>query len=110
MEAASMNLNEQIEEYIAGQPEPKRDEMRELHGLMLRISPECRLWFLDGRDGDGKIISNPNVGYGLRTINYAGGKTRDFYRIGLSANTTGISVYIIGLEDKKYLSSVYGRR
>ena len=110
MGAASMTVHEQIEQYIAAQPEPKRDEMRELHQLMLRISPECRLWFLDGRDGDGKIVSNPNIGYGHRVINYADGKTRDFYRIGFSANTTGISVYIMGLEDKKYLANVFGGR
>jgi hypothetical protein len=26
----------------------------------------------------------------------------------LSANTTGISVYILGIEDKKYLAQTYG--
>jgi hypothetical protein len=105
-----MTIEEQIEDYIAGQPEPKRDDMRELHRLMLRTSPGCRLWFLDGRDSAGKIVSNPNIGYGLQTIEYAGGKTREFYRIGLSANTTGISIYIIGIADKKYLAQTYGAR
>jgi hypothetical protein len=103
-----MIMEEQIEGYIAGQPEPKRDEMQELHRLILSASPECRLWFLDGRNEEGKIVSNPNIGYGLQTIKYAGGKTREFYRIGLSANTTGISVYVIGVEDKKYLAQTYG--
>ena len=40
----------------------------------------------------------------------AGGKSRDFYRIGLSANTTGISIYIIGLADKTYLAQTWGQR
>jgi hypothetical protein len=71
--------------------------------------PECKLWFLDGKNSDNKTISNPNIGYGLQTIRYADGKTREFYKIGLSANTTGISVYIIGIEDKKYLSRTYGK-
>lgn len=105
-----MGIAEQIEAYIAGQPEPKRSEMRALHRLILDASPECRLWFLDGKDDGGKTVSNPNIGYGLQTMNYAGGKSRDFYRIGLSANTTGLSVYVIGLEDKKYLSRTYGVR
>jgi hypothetical protein len=105
-----MGIAEQIEAYIAGQPEPKRSEMRALHRLILDASPECRLWFLDGKDDAGKTVSNPNIGYGLQTMNYAGGKSRDFYRIGLSANTTGLSVYVIGLEDKKYLSRTYGER
>jgi hypothetical protein len=33
----------------------------------------------------------------------AGGKTREFYQVGLSANTSGISVYIMGIADKDYL-------
>jgi hypothetical protein len=43
-------------------------------------------------------------------MKYAGGKTREFYQIGLSANTTGISVYIMGIDDKKYLSQTFGQR
>jgi hypothetical protein len=108
--ATMANVEEQIKEYIAGQAEPKRAEMQELHRSILRISPECRTWFLDGRNEEGKIVSNPNIGYGLQTIKYAGGKTREFYQIGLSANTTGISVYIIGIEDKKYLAQIYGKK
>lgn len=105
-----MTTEEQIENYIADQPEPKRDEMRELHQLILRASPGCKLWFLDGRNEDGKIVSNPNIGYGFQTIKYAGGKTREFYRIGLSANTAGISIYVIGIEDKDYLSRTYSEK
>lgn len=105
-----MDLQEQIAGYIDAQCDPKRGELLELHQRILDISPECRLWFLDGRSDTGKIVSNPNIGYGLQTIEYAGGKTRDFYRIGLSGNTTGISVYIIGLDDKKYLAQAYGHR
>lgn len=70
--------------------------------------PACKLWFLDGKNSEGKIVSNPNIGYGSHTIKYADGTTREFYQIGLSANTTGISVYIMGIEDKKYLAETYG--
>jgi hypothetical protein len=78
--------------------------------MMLKIAPKCKLWFLDGRNSENKIVSNPNIGYGLKTIKYANGKTREFYQIGLSANTAGISVYVMGIEDKKYLSEAYGKR
>jgi hypothetical protein len=71
--------------------------------------PACKLWFLDGKDEKGKIVSNPNIGYGSQTSEYANGKTREFYQIGVSANTTGISVYIMGVEDKKYLAQTFGR-
>ncbi|MEO7522440.1 MAG: hypothetical protein ABIT58_00020, partial [Ferruginibacter sp.] len=37
------------------------------------------------------------------------GSTKQFYQIGISGNTTGISVYIMGLEDKKYLPETYGK-
>ena len=104
-----MTVEEQIKQYISEQPEPKRSEMQELHRLVLRVSPGCKLWFETGIDSKGKVVSNPNIGYGAYTIQYATGKTREFYRIGLSANTTGISVYIMGLEDKKYLATTYGK-
>ena len=103
-----MNVQKQIEEYIQGQAEPKRSEMQKLHSLIPEIMPACRLWFLDGKDDKGKIVSNPNIGYGIQTIQYADGKTREFYQIGISANKTGISVYILGIKDKSYLKSTYG--
>jgi hypothetical protein len=104
-----MNIEAQIDSYIGDQPEPKRDDMRDLHRRILGLSPDCRLWFLDGRDDSGKIVSNPNIGYGSQTMTYADGKTREFYRIGVSANTTGISVYVMGLADKNHLSATYGQ-
>lgn len=105
-----MDVDEHINAYIAAQPEPKRSDMQELHGIILELMPQCRLWFLDGKDEKGQTISNPNIGYGLRTIRYADGKTKQFYQIGVSANTTGISVYILGIEDKKYLAETYGKK
>jgi len=104
-----MNIKEQIKQYITSQPEPKRSDMQELHRIILETMPGCKLWFLDGKDDKGKIVSNPNIGYGSYTIKYADGTTREFYQIGLSANKTGISVYILGIEDKKYLAQTYGK-
>lgn len=105
-----MNVEEQIEQYITDQAEPKRSDLQVLHSYILKILPECRLWFLDGKNDEGKTVSNPNIGYGLRTIEYANGTTKEFYQIGLSANKTGISVYILGLEDKTYLAEMYGEK
>ncbi|MGH9949887.1 MAG: DUF1801 domain-containing protein, partial [Pyrinomonadaceae bacterium] len=107
MEKSSIQV--QIDEYIAGQPEPKRSDMQALHDMIVELKPEAKLWFLDGRDDKGKIVSNPNIGYGFHTIKYADGTTREFYQIGLSANKTGISVYILGIEDKKYLAETYAK-
>ena len=104
-----MNVQEQIQNYISSQPEPKRSDMQALHRVILQVMPACKLWFLDGKDNEGKTVSNPNIGYGLQTIKYADGTSREFYQIGLSANKTGISIYIIGIEDKKYLAETYGK-
>ncbi|MBN8569965.1 MAG: DUF1801 domain-containing protein [Ignavibacteria bacterium] len=105
-----MKVEEEIKNYIAYQPEPKRSEMQELHRFILRILPECRLWFLDGKNSENKVVSNPNIGYGSYTIKYTDGKSKEFYQIGLSANTTGISIYIMGIKDKAYLSKTYGKK
>ncbi len=105
-----MKVQEQIKEYITSQPEPKRSDMQALHNIILKVMPACNLWFLDGKDDKGKTVSNPNIGYGSYTIKYTDGTTREFYQIGLSANTTGISVYIMGIKDKTYLAHAYGKK
>lgn len=105
-----MSIQEQIKKYITRQPEPKRSDMQALHRNILQLMPACKLWFLDGKNSENKIVSNPNIGYGFQTIQYADGKTREFYQIGISANTTGISVYILGIKDKKYLARKFGKK
>ena len=105
-----MSVNEEIKKYITGQPEPKRGDMQELHRFMLQVLPGCKLWFLDGKNRENKTVSNPNIGYGFHTIKYADGTTREFYQIGISANKTGISVYILGIKDKAYLARAYGKK
>jgi len=105
-----MNVKEQIEKYISSQPAAKRSDMQELHRIILQLMPACKLWFLDGKNSENKTVSNPNIGYGFYTIKYANGTSREFYQIGLSANTTGISVYILGIKDKTYLAQTFGKK
>jgi len=105
-----MNVQEQIKKYIASQPEPKRSEMQTLHQMTLQVSPKSKLWFFDGKNSEQKVVANPNIGYGLQTMKYANGKTMEWFKIGISANTTGISVYILGIKDKTYLAKTYGKK
>jgi hypothetical protein len=105
-----MNVQEQIKKYITSQPEPKRSDMQELHRHILQVLPGCKLWFADGKNSEGKTVSNPNIGYGLYTIKYANGEIREFFQIGISANTTGISVYVLGIKDKTYLTQTFGKK
>lgn len=105
-----MNVKEQIDNYLAIQPEPKRTEMKKMQSIILRIMPKCKLWFLDGKNAEKKTVSNPSIGFGSYLIKYANGTTKEFYQVGLSANKTGISVYLMGLEDKTYLARTYGKK
>jgi hypothetical protein len=104
-----MNVKELIKEYIASQPELKRNDMNQLHNLILKLLPACKLWFDSGKNSENKTVSNPTIGYGHYTIKYADGKTKEFFKIGMSANTTGISIYILGIADKTYLAKKYGK-
>lgn len=104
-----MDIQKEISDYIASQPEAKRNDMQALHQMIVTLNPDCKLWFLDGKNSENKVVSNPNIGYGLLNLQYAGGKTKPFYQIGISANTSGISVYIMGLTDKLFLSKTYGQ-
>ena len=105
-----MKVQEQIKKHIASQPEPKRSDIQALHQRILQTLPGCKLWFDDGKNSESKTVSNPTIGYGLFTIKYADGKTREFFQIGLSANKSGISVYILGIKDKTYLAQTYGEK
>jgi hypothetical protein len=98
-----MSVQNEIDAYIESQPEAKRADLLALHDDIQKVMPATKLWFLDGRNPEGKVVSNPNIGYGARVISYADGTTRDFYQIGLSANSNGISVYVMGIPDKTFL-------
>ena len=104
-----MDIQKEISDYIASQNETKRNNIQALHQMIVTLNPDCKLWFLDGKNSENKVVSNPNICYGLLNLQYAGGKTKPFYQIGISANTSGISVYIMGLSDKLFLSKTYGQ-
>lgn len=103
-------VKQQINEYIASQPEPKRSDLQTLDRMIEKLMPGCKLWFLDGKNSENRIVSNPNIGYGNQAMKYANGKSRDFYQIGISANKAGISVYVLGIKDKKHLASSYSKK
>ena len=105
-----MRTKTQIKDYIGSQPDPKRGDLQALHNFILELMPGSKLWFLDGRDEKGKVVSNPNIGYGSYRIQYADGTTKEFYQVGLSANSAGLSVYIMGLKDKTFLLKTYGKK
>lgn len=104
-----MTAAAQIKEYLDSLTEAKAAEMRALHEAIRKAVPKAALHYFDGKDENGKTVSNPTIGYGKRTITYANGKTAESFKVGISANTSGISAYILGLEDKTYLARTYGK-
>ena len=99
-----------IHSYLSTLPESKKSEMEELHSRILTLFPGCKLWFMDGKNNENKIVTNPNIGYGEYTITYADGKTRPFYKIGISSTSKGISIYLMGIENKNFLKESVGSR
>ncbi|MBP7270620.1 MAG: DUF1801 domain-containing protein [Bacteroidia bacterium] len=104
-----MKAQQEINRHIATHPEPKRSELSTLHELVLSVDPGCKLWYYDGKDSQGKVVANPTIGYGTQVLRYANGKTREWFRIGISGNKTGISVYLLGIADKGHLAKAYGK-
>ena len=104
-----MNTPEQIEAHLNTLSEPKRKDIQALHQLILQLFPGCKLWYFNGKNEEGKVIANPTLGYGNHTINYANGTSRDVFRIGLLATQSGISIHIMGISDKLYLSNTFGQ-
>jgi hypothetical protein len=103
-----MTTKDQISRYLQTIPEPRQSDVRQLHSAILGMNPGCKLWFLDGKDESGKVVSNPSIGYGSLSKQYANGKTKELFQAGISANSAGLSVYIMGIDDKKYLQKKYG--
>lgn len=105
-----MEVKIQIKTYIEHLSEEKRLDLQMLHNETIKALPKCKLWFFDGKNEEGKIVANPTIGYGSQILTYANGNTKEWFRVGVSANKTGISVYILGINDKRYLPTTYGKK
>jgi hypothetical protein len=101
------DVQRQIQSHFAQLEVNKSKELQQLHNLIVKINPTCKLWFDNGIDDEGKVVTNPTIGYGLQTLHYAKGVTREFFQIGICATTTGVSIYLIGLKDKNTLKETF---
>lgn len=104
-----MTTAAQIKAYLESLPEGKRADMEALHKLIRQRVPKEKLWFDTGKDASGKTVTNPAIGYGQQVLRYADGKQKDFFKVGISANSSGITVYLMGLKDKNFLSNNYAK-
>jgi hypothetical protein len=105
-----MEIERQILKFIALQEDTKQQDFRSLHELMRSILPTGKLWMEDGKNEEGKVVTNPTIGYGQQTMLLAKGKSREMFQIGISANTSGISIYLIGIRNKLDLAEQFGHK
>jgi hypothetical protein len=99
-----------IEQHFQNLPSPKAEALRGLYQLLREEIPQAELHFFDGRNEAGKVVTNPTIGFGKTRIHYTNGSFQDTFRIGICATSTGLSMYILGLEDKKFLNEFLGDR
>jgi hypothetical protein len=101
-------ITHQITAFFAQQTEKKRQELMTVHALILANDPHLKCWFFDGTNDENRQVANPTIGYGTHHIHYANGSSREFFKVGLSANKTGMSIYFMAIKDKTYLQSKFG--
>jgi hypothetical protein len=105
-----METEGQIHQFILQQELVKQQDLISLHELMRSILPSGKLWMEDGKNEEGKVVTNPTIGYGQQTMLLAKGKSREMFQIGISANKSGISIYLIGIRNKLDLAQQFGQK
>lgn len=103
-----METEGQILQFISLQENTKQKDLLALHELMRSILPTGKLWMEDGKNDAGKVVANPTIGYGQQTMLLAKGKSREMFQIGISANSSGISIYLMGIRNKLNLAQQFG--
>ena len=103
-----METEGQILQFISLQENAKQQDLLVLHELMRSILPTGKLWMEDGKNDAGKVVANPTIGYGQQTMLLAKGKSREMFQIGISANSSGISIYLMGIRNKLNLAQQFG--
>lgn len=82
-----------VEEYLDALAEPKRSEISTLHDLIVKNAPAFAL------ERAGAML-----GYGRYHYRYESGREGTSHRIALSANKTGISLYVSAVDEGGWLA------
>lgn len=105
-----MFTEEKITQHLTTLAPEKSEALSRLYQLIHLETSSSDLQFFDGKNEEGKVVTNPTIGFGKSRIHYANGRFQDTFRIGICATSTGLSIYILGLEDKKFLQDFLGDR
>jgi hypothetical protein len=88
------------EQYIDELEEPRRGDIRRLHGLIRKIVPKLEPYMEYGM-----------IGYGRFHYRYASGREGDTCTIGLASNKRSISLHLIATDaEGNYLAELYRDR
>lgn len=105
-----MTDDQTIQSYLLSLSSNKSREIVQLFKLIKDTLSESELHFFDGKNAEGKVVANPTIGFGNCRLHYADGRHQDTFRLGISANSTGLSIHILGLKDKNFLTEFLGTR
>lgn len=105
-----MSTEEKISHHLTSLSSEKSIEFSRLYELIRSDLSGITVQYFDGKNEEGKVVTNPTIGFGKSRIHYAKGSFQDTFRIGICATSTGLSMYILGLEDKKFLQDFLGDR
>ena len=56
------DVQSQIQSHFEKLENAKSFELQQLHKLIVKINPTCKLWFDNGINDEGKVVTNPTVG------------------------------------------------
>ncbi len=102
-----MDISAQINNCKQIISEPKGIDVIDMQQLYQTKMFDSLLLYLDEKEVNNKKVSNTNIGIGSHSIHYSYRSTKEFYKIGLNPTSSGISIYLFGKEDKKYLKSTF---
>ncbi len=105
-----MSTEEKITQHLTTLAPEKSAALSRLYQLIHMETSSNGPQFFDGKNEKGKVVTNPTIGFGKSRIQYANGRFQDTFRIGICATSTGLSIYILGLEDKNFLREFLGDR
>lgn len=99
-----------MQQFLQQLATPKQQDLRDMLQMVQTQFPNLQPMFFDGKNKEGKVVTNPSIGFGSYLHRYADGREENMYRLGFSANTKGISIYLLGLPDRKILIEKFADR
>ena len=104
----TMSTQQLIQDYLNSLTDAKKSDLTTIHDLVLSLHPHIELSFDSGKNSENITVSNPSIGYGTYMHRYANGDIKPMYALGISANTSGISIYCLNLKDRNILKDQFG--